>query len=1079
QKSGLSEFSKLTFPFPFLLLVPCQKFLELGWIALGAVMPPLPIYCGVFNIGLVGPWAADPLLAKACPQVAAQLALERIKRDPSINDGPPLDCSLLKEDCRTCNALAGLIDHEKQLSAFIGPLNPGYCDSASLLARSWNKAIFSWACISDDLDNPSYHPTFTRTLPSPTGILLTVLKYFKWAHVGIIFSKEELWMDTANKLAVALRNQGIRVSAVTSTEKGDENAEGTWAEIKAAGNIKVVILCMHSALIGGEVQAALLSRAQEMGLADGRFVFLPYDTLFYSLPHRNQSYFILENDRPFREAYDSVLTITLQSGEQTFYEAFRAAKQKGEIDVDLEPQQVSPLFGTIYDAVYLVAKALAKAHRQGTTDCSGATLTQHVKNLDFAGFNRRVQADSKGRPVAKYVILDSDRKGSQLAPVFLLNPSSGSVHSLGRAVHFPGGRPPPDFASVSWDYAGIATDTCGNPNIVQDNPGFILHYKPPVYPNTLSGYSLRKCALSHCNPLFQFLSRHNSPYAQVVKGSKKLLLTLDDLSFLNPEFSRTVGHELGADHNLNCNFIKSNAFHKKGPRSGFFPFWYPQMKDMHHENVNPFLGLLSDGDLSAFVMEFCSRGSLEDLLQNTDIKLDWMFKSSLIVDLISGMKYLHHQGALHGRLKSRNCLVDGRFVLKVTDYGYSELLSNPLFLVVVPSELLWTAPELLRASAVYPKGTLKGDVFSFAIILQEVILRGPPYCMSEISAEEIIRKLRKPPPLYRPSVSLENAPLECIQLMKQCWSEVPERRPTFDEIFQEFKAINKGRRINIVDSMLRMLEQYSSNLEELIQERTEELELEKRKTEGLLTQMLPPSVAETLKTGAAVEPEYFEEVSIYFSDIIGFTTISALSEPIEIVQMLNDLYSLFDAVLGSHDVYKVETIGDAYMVVSGLPKRIGHRHAAEIANMALDILSSVGSFKVKHLPGVPIRIRMGLHSGPCAAGVVGLTMPRYCLFGDTVNTASRIESTGLPYRIHISKSTMKILRRLNEGYKIDFRGKTELKGKGLEETYWLVGKRGFTKPLPRPPEMKPGGHQPSKRHLSSLTGKSPPSPEAG
>ncbi|KAL8191262.1 UNVERIFIED_CONTAM: Olfactory guanylyl cyclase GC-D, partial [Gekko kuhli] len=216
------------------------------------------------------------------------------------------------------------------------------------------------------------------------------------------------------------------------------------------------------------------------------------------------------------------------------------------------------------------------------------------------------------------------------------------------------------------------------------------------------------------------------------------------------------------------------------------------------------------------------------------------------------------------------------------------------------------------------------------------------------------------------------------------------------------------------------------------------------------------SVAETLKTGATVEPEYFDEVTIYFSDIIGFTTISALSEPIEVVDLLNGLYTLFDAVISHHDVYKVETIGDAYMVASGLPKRNGQRHAAEIANMALDILSAVGSFGVKHLPGVPVRIRMGLHSGPCAAGVVGLTMPRYCLFGDTVNTASRIESTGLPYRIHISQNTMKILKNLNEGYKIDFRGKTELKGKGLEETYWLVGKKGFMKPLPRPPEVKPG-----------------------
>ncbi|KAG7218657.1 hypothetical protein INR49_019808 [Caranx melampygus] len=231
--------------------------------------------------------------------------------------------------------------------------------------------------------------------------------------------------------------------------------------------------------------------------------------------------------------------------------------------------------------------------------------------------------------------------------------------------------------------------------------------------------------------------------------------------------------------------------------------------------------------------------------------------------------------------------------------------------------------------------------------------------------------------------------------MKQCWNEQPDKRPTFEEIFNQFKNINKGKKTNIIDSMLRMLEQYSSNLEELIRERTEELEIEKQKTEKLLTQMLPPSVAEALKVGGTVEPEYFDSVSLYFSDIVGFTTISANSEPIEVVDLLNDLYTLFDAIIGNHDVYKVETIGDAYMVASGVPVPNANRHASEIANMALDILSAVGTFKMRHMPDVPVRIRIGLHTGPCVAGVVGLTMPRYCLFGDTVTTASRMESGGM------------------------------------------------------------------------------------
>ncbi|KAK2147501.1 hypothetical protein LSH36_549g00039 [Paralvinella palmiformis] len=140
--------------------------------------------------------------------------------------------------------------------------------------------------------------------------------------------------------------------------------------------------------------------------------------------------------------------------------------------------------------------------------------------------------------------------------------------------------------------------------------------------------------------------------------------------------------------------------------------------------------------------------------------------------------------------------------------------------------------------------------------------------------------------------------------------------------------------------------------------------------------MLPKSVADQLKRGQMVEPEQYECVTIYFSDIVGFTALSAESTPLQ------------------YDVYKVETIGDAYMVVSGLPIRNDDNHAGEVASMSLHLLSAIQDFTIRHQPTETLKLRIGIHSGPCVTGVVGMKMPRYCLFGDTVNTASRMETTG-------------------------------------------------------------------------------------
>uniref|UniRef100_A0A8C4GLI2 Guanylate cyclase n=1 Tax=Dicentrarchus labrax TaxID=13489 RepID=A0A8C4GLI2_DICLA len=959
--------------------LPFYNFLL--WVLLGVLTFPCCVRCLIFKVGVLGPWNCDPIYYRALPAAAARLAVSRINGDLNLDLGLQMDFIILQEPCETSKALTAFIYYENMADAFVGPTNPGYCVAASLLAKNWDKAIFSYGCVNFELDRVIGYPTFARTLPFPIEVVFTVLKHFRWASVVVVSSNEDIWRDTAGRVATSLRSRGLPVGLVTSIGLNETEVESTLRKIQAAGEVRVIIMCMNSILVGGEQQATFLLKAREMGLTMGKYVFVPYDTLHYSVPYTNVSYFPLKNNSRLREAYDAVLTITVASEPLSFTEALSAAKRSEEVTL-----AVNPLFGTIYNSIYLLAKSIHNARRAGMR-LSGSNLAYFTKNTTFSGFNQKVQVDTGGDIKTNYVILDSDNRGGQLYQTYLVDLTSGVLRFAGRSINFPGGYPPPSDSSCWFDKNAACT------------------------------------------------------------GGKR------------HKYGRMwIWIDVFASSQFYVIFSIHFAIYSSFPTTSSYLLSSSGMKDLRNENVNPFLGFFSDCSMFAVVTEHCSRGSLQDLLRNEDVKLDWMFKSSLLLDLIKGMKYLHHRDFPHGRLKSRNCVVDGRFVLKITDYGFNELLESQKASIEEPppEDLFWTAPEFLRDLANSRKGTYKGDVYSFSIILQEVVVRGPPYCMLGLSSEEIIRKVKKPPPMCRPTVAPDQAPLECIQLMKQCWSEMPERRPTFNEIFDRFKLINKGKKTNIIDSMLRMLEQYSSNLEDLIRERTEELEVEKQRTEKLLSEMLPPSVAEALKTGATVEPEYFDQVTIYFSDIVGFTTISSLSDPIEVVDLLNDLYSLFDAVLSNHDVYKVETIGDAYMVASGLPKRNGNKHAAEIANMSLNILSSVGTFHMRHMPDVPVRIRIGIHSGPCVAGVVGLTMPRYCLFGDTVNTASRMESTGLPYRIHINMSTVKILHSLNEGYKIEVRGKTELKGKGIEETYWLVGKTNFTKPLPKPPEIKPG-----------------------
>jgi class 3 adenylate cyclase len=213
-----------------------------------------------------------------------------------------------------------------------------------------------------------------------------------------------------------------------------------------------------------------------------------------------------------------------------------------------------------------------------------------------------------------------------------------------------------------------------------------------------------------------------------------------------------------------------------------------------------------------------------------------------------------------------------------------------------------------------------------------------------------------------------------------------------------------------------------------------ELTLEREKSERLLLNVLPGSIAARLKQTEGVIADDFPEVTVLFADIVDFTSRSERITPEQVVEVLNDLFSAFDRLTRQRGLEKIKTIGDAYMVVGGLPEPRPD-HAEAVAEMALAMLEEVAG---RSDPGGrPLAVRIGIDTGPVVAGVIGTAKFSYDLWGDTVNTASRMESHGVPGCIQVTGRTY---RRLCDRYRFQRRGPIPVKGKGDLHTYFLVGR---------------------------------------
>nr|XP_020635632.1 guanylate cyclase 2G-like [Pogona vitticeps] len=943
--------------------------------------------------------------------------------------------------------------------------------------------MFGFVGHTAKLDDSLLYDTYVN-LVSPLQmigeVLCKTLQYFGWSYVALFGSSsdvftwaemEELWTSVENELKT-----DIIVTTKVKYNTKDQNLH--QEKLSYVSSVARIIVLICSSLDA----RSILLEAKELGMMNGVYVFFvlqQFEDNFLKETWTNENSSIIE-------VYQPVFLIALRSyREYKTYpdfvkEVYDKLKEKHpSYNFLSSEEEVSSYAAYLHDAVLLYALTIKEMSEQGKDFYDGRALVNTLK-----GYNKTLVHGITGP-----IHIDESGERNMDYSVYALQKYGNSTHCI-PVLNFDGHRkiisPTTEADRISWSGGEIPKDKplCGFHN---------KHCRTPITKGiaqivviilliiTASGaigvtvyMKIHKWSLQ--KQINDFWWRIN--YEDIIifnDNEENFDLSQSSTSVLRE--AENVGSHLFLSANNYSGWKKEHKKEAFYTSVGLYQeilvtlrftdsqtdVWklsvlqeIQMMRELRHENLVVFYGICPEAPNICIVMQYYKKGSIKDVLMHSGIELDWIFKISFAYDIVNGMLFIHNSPLKsHGNLKPTNCLVDSRMQVKLCGFGLWELKYGRKTRLITEdtsyTTLYWTAPELLRMGEYPFHGTQRGDVYSFAIIMRELIYNhedGPFQDLNK-SSEEIIQRIKEansPVPL-RPTLSVEKCNENIVALLKACWDEHPERRPTFYDVKRALRDASPESHFSILDNMVNKLEKYANHLEEVVEARTTQLMVEKKKTEKLLSAMLPGSIGEQLVAGKSVEPESFDSVSIFFSDIVGFTRLCAVSSPLQVVTLLNDLYSLFDNIIKIYDVYKVETIGDAYMVASGLPIRNGTKHVEEIATMSLHFLSAIISFKIRHMPEEKLMLRIGIHTGPVVAGVVGITRPRYCLFGDTVNTASRMESTSLPLHIHVSVITASALQKIG-GYDLQERGIIKIKGKGQQKTFWLKGKAGLSTLLP-------------------------------
>ncbi|XP_055339285.1 atrial natriuretic peptide receptor 1-like [Paramacrobiotus metropolitanus] len=411
------------------------------------------------------------------------------------------------------------------------------------------------------------------------------------------------------------------------------------------------------------------------------------------------------------------------------------------------------------------------------------------------------------------------------------------------------------------------------------------------------------------------------------------------------------------------------------------------LRALKPENFLRVIGIVERDRAAFFVMEYAPRGTLAVFMDKSAV--DPELRVTLIYDLLKGISVVHASIFLrHGYLSPSICWVDRNFVLKISETGFYDIIRNCLnHNAEIPAETIsrhFIAPELPTPSSRDPwmlaqHATPTCDIYTAGCIMA--------WMMDNEAGS-------KDPAL--------------VNLAGKCQSANYYERPLIRDVIAEYRSITLVTDDKLVENLLRKMETYNGRLEQVVHDRTVELRREQLLSMELLQEMLPRVVVQQLVRGIPVSAELFHHTSVSFAILTGFQEYCATTPPVIVIDVLNIIFTLFDGCLKECDAYKVETVSDCYMAASGLPVANGDKHAGELCRLAVNMNECFLCIPRLGRDG-KLQLKIGIQSGPCAAGVVGNKRPRYCLFGSTVNTASRLAYSAELLRIHLGPETARLI----------------------------------------------------------------------